>query len=170
VENNERSSNERPPVVFVPGVITPAAVSYASLLETLGGEIQPIVKELEVYAGDAPPIDYGLELEIEGVQRTADAAGLRSFHLIGYSAGGGVSLAFTARYPERVRSLALIEPAWSGNDFWTPEERAELDRVVTLPPDERMRAFFRFQITPRCGAAALSRPAAALDGQAACRR
>ena len=148
MENDERSSNERPPVVFVPGVIMPAALSYASLLETLGGEIQPIVKELEVYAGDAPPIDYSLELEIEGVQRTVDAAGLGSFHLIGYSGGGGVSLAFTARYPDRVRSLALIEPAWSGNDFWTPEEIAELDRVITLPPNERMRAFIRFQLRP----------------------
>jgi len=139
---------QRTPAVFVPGVIMPVALSYASLLEAIKDEIQPVLKELEVYAGDTPPPDYGLALEVEGLWRTAEAAGLESFHLVGYSGGGAVALAFTAKYPERPRSLALIEPAWIGDDFWTPEEAVEIDRVMALPPEQRMPAFVRFQLRP----------------------
>ena len=142
---------ERKPVVLVPGGIMPAQLSYGALLPVLGDDVRTVAKELEVYAGDAPPPDYGLELEVAGIARAADAAGLRDFHLIGYSAGGASALAFAARYPERLRSLALIEPAWIGNEGLTSEEKAdlaELDRVVALPPDERMRAFLRWQMRP----------------------
>lgn len=141
--------NGRVLVVFVPGGIMPAGLSYGALLPVLGDEVQAVVKDLEVYAGDTPPPDYGLEMEVAGIQRVADAAGLQTFHLVGYSAGGASSLAFAARYPERLRSLALIEPAWIGNEGLTAEEQAdlaELDRVVALPPDDRMRAFLRWQM------------------------
>lgn len=40
-----------------------------------------------------------------------------------------------------------IEPAWIGNEGLTAEERAdlaELDLVVALPPDDRMRSFLRW--------------------------
>lgn len=40
----------------------------------------------------------------------ADAVGLDSFHLGGWSFGGAVALAFAAAYPDRVRKLALIAP------------------------------------------------------------
>ena len=150
MEQKEHLSSERPPVVFVPGGIMPAAMAYGPLLDLVKGEVQPIVKDLEVYATDTPPPDFGLELEIEGIRRVADAAGAKRFHLVGYSAGGASSLAFAAKYPERLRSLALIEPAWSGS-LMTPEEAAdwaELDHAVSLPPDERMRAFMRWQMRP----------------------
>jgi len=57
---------------------------------------------------------YGLETEVEGIRRLADRAGFETFHIVGYSAGGASSLAFASRYPERLRSLALMEPAWAG--------------------------------------------------------
>lgn len=141
--------DERIPVVFVPGGIMPAELSYGALLPALGDGVRAVTKDLEVYAGDTPPPDYGLEMEVTGIQRVASAAGLRSFHLVGYSAGGASSLAFAARYPELLRSLALIEPAWIGNQGLTAEEEAdlaELDRVATLPSDERMPAFMRWQM------------------------
>lgn len=125
----------------------PAELSYDPLLSVIRDQIQPIVKDLEIYATDAPPADYGLELEVEGIRRAADSAGVKNFHLIGYSAGGAFCLAFTAKYPERLRSLALIGPAWIGG--FTPDDaadRAELDRVMTLPPQERMPAFIRWHM------------------------
>jgi pimeloyl-ACP methyl ester carboxylesterase len=88
-------------------------------------------------------------MEVEGIRRAADTAGVKSFHLVGYSAGGASSLAFTAKYPERLRSLALVEPAWIG--ALTPEDAedwAELRRVMALPPDERMPAFMHWQMRP----------------------
>ncbi len=142
---------EKPPVVFVPGGVNPAAISYGPLLNVIQSEIKPIVKDLEIYSTDRPPADYGLELEVEGVKRVADETGSKSFHLIGYSAGGAISLAFLAKYPERVRSLALIEPAWMGDTDGSPEVVAmnsEFDRLLTLPLDQRMPAFFRLLVRP----------------------
>lgn len=138
-------------VVFVPGGVMPVAMSYGPLLDVVKEEVRPVLKDLEVYATDRPPANYSLELEVEGVRRAADAAGFTGFHLLGYSGGGAVSLAFTARYPERLLSLALVEPAWIGNDDWTPEDVADwaaLDGIMALPGDERMRAFARWHMRP----------------------
>jgi pimeloyl-ACP methyl ester carboxylesterase len=156
---NKQSPNAIPLVVFVPGGVMPAEISYGPLLNVIGDQIQPIVKDLEVYATDAPPSDYGLELEVEGIRRVADSAGAKSFHLVGYSAGGAFSLAFTAKYPERLRSLALIEPAWIGS--FTPDDaadRAELERVMTLPAQERMPAFIRWHMRPGVQAPSMPTP------------
>ncbi len=103
-----------PPVVLVPGGVTPAALSYGPLLNVIGSQIQPILKDLEIYTTDAPPPDYDLKMEVEGIRRAADKAGLNRFHLVGYSGGGAIALAFTAQHPELLESLALIEPAWIG--------------------------------------------------------
>ena len=140
MEKNTLTSNGRPPVIFLPGGISPAAVTYGPLLQVLNDEVQPLLKDLEVYAADTPPPDYALEWEIEGIKRAAEAANIMSFHLVEYS--NGLSLAFTARYPELVRSLALIEPGWIADDTWRCEEAAywsELGRVMALPPEERLR-------------------------------
>jgi pimeloyl-ACP methyl ester carboxylesterase len=149
MEKHEPTTNGRLPVMFIPGGISPAAVTYGPLLEMLKDEVRPLLKDLEVYAAGTPPPEYGLELEIEGIKRTAEASGLESFHLVEYS--GGLSLAFTARYPEWVRSLALIEPGWIADDTWRREEAAywsELGRVMALPPEERLRAGMALNVRP----------------------
>src|SRR5260221_1183600 len=105
-----------------------------------------------MYAGAlVPPADYGLETEIDGISRFADGAGFDSFHLVGYSGGGASSLAFTARQPDRVRSLALLEPAWAGNEGRTPREAAVFDRykdIPAMPLEARLPAFIRWQLAP----------------------
>jgi pimeloyl-ACP methyl ester carboxylesterase len=126
-----------PRAILLPGVVMPADLAYGALLEALGEEGHAIAKELELYAGREPPPDYSLEHEIDGVLRTADEAGFDRFHLVGYSAGGASSVAFTASHPERLLSLALLEPAWMGNEGLSPEEQAvwgESDQIATLPP------------------------------------
>ena len=95
---------ETPPVVFLPGAVVPAAPAYAALLEVLGGRVDAVAKDLEVYAGDRPPNDYGLDTEVDGILREADAHGFDRFHLVGYSGGGASSLAFAALHGDRLRS------------------------------------------------------------------
>jgi pimeloyl-ACP methyl ester carboxylesterase len=149
MKTKDLAAIEKPVVIFVPGGIMPGDLSFAPLLRALGDQVHPIVKDLEVYAADMPPAGYGLDVEVEGIRHMADAAGAKRFHLVGYSGGGAFSLAFTAKYPERLSSLALIEPAWVGAP--TTEDAAdwtELNRVMTLPPDEQMKAFSRWQIRP----------------------
>jgi hypothetical protein len=52
MEKNEPPTNERLPVMFIPGGISPAAVTYGPLLEALKDEVRPLLKDLEVYAAD----------------------------------------------------------------------------------------------------------------------
>jgi pimeloyl-ACP methyl ester carboxylesterase len=145
---NGLTPTEKPVVMFVPGGVMPGELSYAALLRALGDQVHPIVKDLEVYAADTPPADYGLDVEVEAIRRTADSAGVDRFHLVGYSAGGAFSLAFTAKYPGRISSLALIEPAWTGTPPADDKDWIELNRVMALPAAEQMREFSRWQMRP----------------------
>jgi pimeloyl-ACP methyl ester carboxylesterase len=146
-------ARERPwPVILLPGAILPANLAYAALLAELGSDVNAHAKELEMYAGVViPPPGYSLETEVEGIARVADKAGFDTFHLVGYSGGGASSLAFASRQPDRLRSLALMEPAWAGRDGLTPQEAAVYDRIWGIPamaPDARMPAFIEAQLEP----------------------
>lgn len=55
-----------------------------------------------------------LAAEPDDVLRVADALGLARFHLLGMSQGGRVALAFAARNPQRLASLALQGTALDG--------------------------------------------------------
>ncbi len=144
--------DNRWPIVLLPGGVLPAQPAYAALLAELGDDVDARPKELEMYAGDTvPPPGYSLETEIQGIRRVADEAGFGTFHLVGYSAGGASSLAFASRHPDRLRSLALMEPAWAGRTGQTPDEAAVFDRFRAIPrmaPDEIMPAFIRTQLAP----------------------
>jgi len=128
----------------------PAEPAYAALLGVLGDRVDAVAKDLEVYFGDQPPPDYSLATEAKGVLREADVRGFDRFHLVGYSGGGASSLAFAALHGERLLSLALLEPAWAGNER-TPAEEALWRRfraLEPLPPDEFMAGFTRLQLAP----------------------
>lgn len=136
--------------VLLPGGILPAELAYADLLDRFEDDVDGRAKELEVYTGpDVPPPHYGFETEMAGIDRVADEAGFDRFHLVGYSAGGAVSLAYALASPDRVWSLTLTEPAWSGTEGRTPEEVEATDRVLAtlqLPPAEMLPAFIRAQL------------------------
>lgn len=145
------SSQQHQPrsVIFVPGGTLPAALQYQPLLTALNGEVRPFLKDLEVYAGDEPPKDYRLDQEIEGVRRFAESNALSRFDLVAYSGGAAVVLAFVARFPEMVTSLALTEPAVIPSQQWFDEEsayRAGFEQVMLLPPPEQMREFVRLHL------------------------
>lgn len=147
------ASNGRPHwrAIFLPGGVLPATPAYHDLLAELGDDVDARAKELEVYAADSPPSDYSLDTEIGGITRTADEAGFDRFHLVGYSAGGASSLAFTAAHPDRILSLALLEPAWAGNEGLGPGElelRRGFRSLQGLPPPQFMAGFIRYQLKP----------------------
>jgi pimeloyl-ACP methyl ester carboxylesterase len=138
-------------VVLLPGSVLPAELAYGALIAALGSDADGIAKDLEVYATAQPPDDYSLDLEVDGVLRAADAHGWERFHLVGYSGGGSAALAFTARYPDRLLSLALLEPAWAGNWDLSPAEQAlwrEYERLEGHAPEQFMAAFMRLNLKP----------------------
>lgn len=132
--------------LLLPGGVLPAELAYPDLVAALGPDVDARYKELELYAGDAPPPGWGLDTEIQGALRFAEEAGFDRFHLVGYSGGGACALAFCATYPERLLSMTLVEPAWGGNEGWSDEERAywqRLDEIMALPPENMMAAFMQ---------------------------
>ena len=90
------------------GAVAPVAWTYARLQRLLYEEARLVLKDLEGYAVPLA-VEYGLHREVEAITRPSDAAGFHRFHLVGYSTGGGVALAFALAYPERVSSLTLSE-------------------------------------------------------------
>jgi pimeloyl-ACP methyl ester carboxylesterase len=138
-------------VILLPGGILPADVAYGALIAALDSEVEAVAKDLEVYAGDKPPDDYGLDDEVVGIVREAEARGWDRFHLVGYSAGGAAALAAAVRVPERLLSLGLLEPAWAGDWEMGHAERTlwrRLEKLEELPPDEYMDAFVRLELRP----------------------
>ena len=137
-----------PTVIFLPGIVAPAAVRYAPLLEQLDG-VDAVLKDLEVYAGEEPPPDYSIEREVAGIAATADERGLDRFHLYGHSGGGACALAFAAEHPGRLLSLTVDEPATDFSD----EDRAdpywnEIEAAQARPGQEGIEAFLRLQLAP----------------------
>jgi pimeloyl-ACP methyl ester carboxylesterase len=138
-------------VILLPGIVLPAELAYGALIAALGPDIEAVAKELEVYAGPEPPEDYSLDAEIAGVLREADGRGWERFHLVGYSGGGAASIAFAAARPERLASLALLEPAWAGNWDLSPAEQAvwlEHERLEGLPVEQFLPTFTRMALKP----------------------
>src|SRR5262249_51854216 len=80
-----------------------------------------------------------------------DERGWLRFHLLGYSGGGAAALAFAARFPGRLSSLALLEPAWAGRWNLSPAEDAlwrRYDELQGLPPDQFIGAFMQLGVKP----------------------
>jgi pimeloyl-ACP methyl ester carboxylesterase len=136
----------RYPVVLLPGIIAPAAIRYGPLVERLN-EVDVMVRDLAVYDHDEPPRDFSIGTELVALDRAADAAGFERFHLYGHSGGGAVALAYAAAHADRVRSLAVDEPASDMTDegdavYGWPE----FDAAMLLPSAPSMAAFMRLQV------------------------
>ncbi|MEZ2392174.1 alpha/beta fold hydrolase [bacterium RCC_150] len=137
--------------ILLPGSVLPAQAAYGALVEALGPDIDAVVKDLELYDGEQPPPAWSLDTEIQGVLSEADARGWDTFHLLGYSGGGAASLALTAKHPDRLLSLTLLEAAWAGNWDWSPAHAQvwkEYEALEALPPGEFMPAFMRLGVKP----------------------
>lgn len=136
-------------VILLPGAVLPAQEAYGELIKALGPDVQAVAKDLELYAGDEPPASWSLDTEVDGVLREAEALGWETFHLMGYSGGGAAALAFAAKHPDRLLSLALLEPAWAGSWDWSPAH-AELwkqyEQLEALPPEQLLLAFMRLGV------------------------
>lgn len=133
-------------VIFLPGIIAPAAIRYGPLVERLAN-VNVLVRDLAVYDTNEPPTDFSIATELDAFDRAADAAGFERFHLYGHSGGGAVALAYAAARGDRLTSLAVDEPA---SDFTREGNEAygwpEFDKALMLPAAEAMNAFMRLQV------------------------
>lgn len=152
-------------VVCVPGSIAPAAQRYGPLKAAVGDGIELHWKDLEVYRDAAPPSDYSVDLELLGIDRVAASLGLERFHLVGYSGGGFISLAYAGTRPGRLLSLGLFEPAAIPGTMSQIEQEtfdALGARLRGLEGGDFMKVFLGAQV--KDGVVLPAPPASALEG------
>jgi pimeloyl-ACP methyl ester carboxylesterase len=141
----------KPQVVCVPGSVAPAAQRYRPLSDEVGDAADLHLKDLEVYREATPARDYSIDEELEAIDRFAGSKGLDRFHLVGYSGGGFISLAYAGTRPKRILSLGLFEPAQIPGEL-TAEERAFFaglkQKLDGLQGDAFMATFVREQVKP----------------------
>jgi pimeloyl-ACP methyl ester carboxylesterase len=141
----------KPQVICVPGSVAPAAQRYRPLIERAGNGADFHLKDLEVYREARPAAGYAIDEELRAIDSLANAKGLTRFHLVGYSGGGFISLAYAGTRPERLFSLGLFEPALIPGKL-TAEEQAFFtvlkQKLDGLQGDEFMAIFVREQVKP----------------------
>lgn len=97
------------------------------------------------YAGGGETPDPGHPLEIDElvdeVLAVADAEGLDSFHVAGWSLGGAIALATAARVPERVRSLVGVN-TWARSDAYVRFEMDLWQRLLATDTE----LFYRYAL------------------------
>lgn len=138
-------------VVCVPGSVAPASERYRPLQAMVGDRAELFLKDLEVYREPKPSADYAIEEEVDAIDRFAESSGLDQFHLVAYSGGGFISLAYAGTRPGRLLSLGLFEPARIPGEL-TAEERAFFsgleDKLAGLSGPDFMSTFIREQVKP----------------------
>ncbi|HCF5866367.1 TPA: alpha/beta fold hydrolase [Pseudomonas aeruginosa] len=106
-----------PPLVLVHGTGGDAESNWAAFVEPLGREWTLIRPE---YSGSGGTTDDGRPLTAADLTRqvlaAADAAGVQTFHLLGFSLGASLAAKIAGDQPERVRSLTLLAGFASSKD------------------------------------------------------
>lgn len=77
------------------------------------------------------------EIMADEVKKVTDELGLKTFHLLGHSMGGYISLAFAEKYPELLKSFTLFFSTYFADDEMKKETRRKGLRIIK----ENLRAF-----------------------------
>mgnify|MGYP005843895779 CR=1 FL=1 len=108
-----------PPIVCLHGVLDQGAIwdPVAPTLVQHGYRV--IAPDLRGHGKSAhigPAGNYQLLDHIGDIDALVQGLGLETFHLVAHSMGAVIASAFTSARPERVRSLALVEPVVPGEE------------------------------------------------------
>jgi len=68
---------------------------------------------------------YGFDQQSVRLAKFVDALGLKQFHLVGNSMGGGISALYAHRHPSRVKTLTLVDAAGFYGD-----SPSELEKII----------------------------------------
>jgi pimeloyl-ACP methyl ester carboxylesterase len=77
-------------------------------------------------SGAPLPSDYSVNYEVTALGKTLDGLAIEQADFAGWSYGGEIALSFAVRYPDRIRSLTLIEP----DAHWMVRQRGPLPKQV----------------------------------------
>ncbi len=137
-----------PPLVLLHGASSSALEDWSAQRPLFRKVFRLYLVDLRGHAGTRGPL--GPHLDTTGLANDllamADALGLATFHLAGFSLGGLTALHFAIRHAERLRTLVLV-----GVDP-QPEPRASVARVLMDPERiERQEPAWAAQLERRHG-------------------
>ena len=101
-------------------------------------------------------VEFSFDAWVEDLEAVVDAAGLDRFALLGHSQGGGVSIAYAARHPERVSHLVLVNSYLRGRYLRAANETERRDAELQVEmavvgwgrDDVAYKHFFASQFLP----------------------
>jgi pimeloyl-ACP methyl ester carboxylesterase/DNA-binding winged helix-turn-helix (wHTH) protein len=101
-------------------------------------------------------VEFSFDAWVADLEAVVDAAGLDRFALLGVSQGGGVSIAYSARHPERVSHLVLVNSYLRGRYLRAANETERRDAELQVEmavvgwgrDDVAYRHFFASQFLP----------------------
>ena len=111
------SGGEGDPLVVIHGG-SEGAIAWAENMAELSGSYTVYVPDLPGF-GSSQPIegDYYIPELVEFVDNFSHSLGLKSFHLMGHSLGGGVALSYALRFPHKIKKLVLISSLCLGREI-----------------------------------------------------
>jgi len=94
------------------------ARAWMKNMEELSGRYTIYVPDLPGF-GHSQPIDgdYYIPELVEFVDKFSHNLGLKSFHLMGHSLGGGIALSYALKFPYKVTKLVLVSSLCLGKEI-----------------------------------------------------
>lgn len=103
------AEGEGPPLIMLHGATSSALEDWVAQREAFGRTFRLYLPDARGHAGTRadPSEGWSRDALVGDLGAFADALGLETFHLCGFSMGAMTALAFAARHPDRVRSAIV---------------------------------------------------------------
>ncbi|HKZ44939.1 MAG TPA: alpha/beta hydrolase [Anaerolineales bacterium] len=103
-------SADKPLLVLNNGIIMNAATSWAFQTKVLSAHYRLLQYDCRGQAlSDHPDTPYSMEIHADDLAGLMDELNIEKAHIAGISYGGELAQAFSLKYPQRTRSLVLID-------------------------------------------------------------
>ena len=104
-----RGASAAQPLVILHGAATTAGYTFGRQMPALTAAFRVVLPDARGHGRTLWDVGRGFRAEwlVDDLEAFADALGLDTFHLMGYSIGGMTALGFAVRRPERLRTLVV---------------------------------------------------------------
>jgi 4,5:9,10-diseco-3-hydroxy-5,9,17-trioxoandrosta-1(10),2-diene-4-oate hydrolase len=140
------------PVVLLHGG-GPGATAWSNFgrnLPVFGERFRTLMVDLPGFGDSGVPAGSGhyFTVAADALAALFDELGIARVHLVGNSLGGGVSVRFALRYPDRAERLVLMGPGGLGLNVFSPDPTEGIKRLTEFaappgPSREKLAAFLR---------------------------